>query len=328
MFPPKILLLDDEQRALEALRRALHSKATEWDLTFLASPYQALKMAGERSFDVVVTDLSMPGIDGLALLERIKASGSQASCIVLTGTGDLDSAMDAINRIGVFRFFTKPCPTDRLIEGIGAALRSRSGRLDTGHLALDNAGTALDRLPIAVLALDSERRVIFMNRQGAGIIRDKRGLMVDAGGRCRTERSEMTRVLYDAIDSVLAGKGNAVLRLPMGDQEGSLTVFADTAGENCGDARILLFIQAQDQLVVPPADQLKSLFGLTNAEAELTRRLLQGCDLAEAAQECGLAISSARTYLKSIFAKTGTNRQAELMRQLLSATVIFWPQER
>lgn len=321
MIQPRILFVDDEPRVLDALRRALRPKAQEWQMTFLASPKEALGLAGSEPFDVVVTDLHMPGLDGLAMLEKLKAGATQASCIVLTGTGDLEAAMDAINRIGVFRFYSKPCPTDRLIEGIAAALRARHPDSDTGKEASLAARTALDRLPFAVLALDSQKHVIFMNRSGALLVQARRGLSVDAGGQCRALRPEVTRVLHDAIDKVLAGTDTAALTLPLASEDNALSLLVSAGTVEDGDAKVLLFVQDRNQAAIPPADHLRSLFGLTNAEAELARALVQGRDLAEAAQDCGLTINSARTYLKSVFSKTGTNRQANLVRLLLSVPV-------
>jgi DNA-binding CsgD family transcriptional regulator len=65
---------------------------------------------------------------------------------------------------------------------------------------------------------------------------------------------------------------------------------------------------------------LSGLFGLTRSEALLARALTSGKTLEESAQELGITISSARTYLKRAFGKTNTNRQAELIRLILTST--------
>jgi len=66
----------------------------------------------------------------------------------------------------------------------------------------------------------------------------------------------------------------------------------------------------------PPAGRLRSAFGLTPAEARLASHLAAGQDLSSAAEACGLMRETARGYLKSVFAKTGTSRQGELVALL------------
>lgn len=70
----------------------------------------------------------------------------------------------------------------------------------------------------------------------------------------------------------------------------------------------------------PPIAALKALYGMTEAEARLTFGLLQGARLEDYAERAGISMNTARTHLKSIFAKTETTRQAELVR-LLSQTL-------
>jgi DNA-binding CsgD family transcriptional regulator len=66
-------------------------------------------------------------------------------------------------------------------------------------------------------------------------------------------------------------------------------------------------------------EQLRRLFGLTNAEAALAAEILKGDGRRAAAQRCGITDGTAKTHLEHIFEKTGTRRQAELIRLLLSA---------
>jgi DNA-binding CsgD family transcriptional regulator len=66
----------------------------------------------------------------------------------------------------------------------------------------------------------------------------------------------------------------------------------------------------------PPIEALRALYGLTDAEARLTCALLEGARLEDYAERVGISMNTARTHLKSVFAKTDTDRQAELMRLL------------
>lgn len=307
---------------LDALRRVLHPRAAEWDMCFHASPSQALRAAAENPFDVAVTDLCMPEMGGFDFLEKLKTlQGNDPPCIVLTGTGDLQTAMEAINRIGVFRFYSKPCRPEHLAEGVASALKqaelSRRQAAGAAHPAL----AALDKLPLAVIALDAEKRIIFMNRPGMELLRQGRGLTMSATGICRAVGTGATQDLYAAIDGVIAGKDVAALPLSLSDGEQPLALTATAAEAGESDAKVLLFVQDRKRAALPSADMLRGLFGLTAAEAKLAQGLARGMDIPQAALESGITVNSARTYLKSIFAKTDTNRQAELVRLLLASTI-------
>jgi len=86
----KILLVDDDQRMLDALRRTLHDFVDEWDMTFIQHPEEAWKVLKEGTFDAVVTDVRMPGITGFDLLDRIQHDEEMKDVpvVILTGLND------------------------------------------------------------------------------------------------------------------------------------------------------------------------------------------------------------------------------------------------
>ncbi len=122
---PRILFVDDEPKVLSGLKRALRNRADVWDMDFIALPEAALASYRISPPDVVVSDLAMPGMSGLDMILAMRSAGSESEFILLTGTGTFTTAVDAINRAGIHRFFTKPCPTDLLAEGIASALAER-----------------------------------------------------------------------------------------------------------------------------------------------------------------------------------------------------------
>jgi DNA-binding CsgD family transcriptional regulator len=86
------------------------------------------------------------------------------------------------------------------------------------------------------------------------------------------------------------------------------------------EADVMVIVIDPELSMAPPIDALKALYGLTDAEARLTKGLLHGERLEDYAARAGISMNTARTHLKSVFAKTDTDRQAELMR-LLSRTL-------
>ena len=89
----KILFVDDKKLVLDGLRRLLRSKRREWDMTFVDSGEAALDTLAASPFQIIVSDVRMPGMDGLQLLERVKALYPDMTRIVLSGHTDQAAVM-------------------------------------------------------------------------------------------------------------------------------------------------------------------------------------------------------------------------------------------
>ncbi len=116
----KILIVDDEAPLLAALRRQLHA---DFDICTAQNGETALKALEEDGpFAVVVSDMRMPGMDGAHLLEAVSRRSPDTVRIMLTGCSDQETAIQAINAGGIFRFLTKPCPAEVLRDAVEQAL--------------------------------------------------------------------------------------------------------------------------------------------------------------------------------------------------------------
>ncbi len=314
---PKILFVDDEPAVLDGLRRALAAQVRDWDMSFETDPLRARSMALDGGFQVMVTDLRMPGLDGLELVAQLKQAGCPVVCMVLTGTGDMAAAMDAINRGGVFRFFTKPCAAEVVRQGVIDALAQVAARSGP-ELAL----AALDRLPFAALALDRGFRPLFSNREGARLLAAGEVLRQDRGGICRAATPAATAALHQAVQATMEDGESRVLGLDDSDDRRH-SALIEAPEEQVGvGAAALLFVREIDARTLPTPEALGDLFGLNPSEARLAHALASGLDIREAAEAQGVTLSTARTYLKRLFQKTGANRQAELVRLLVNAVAL------
>jgi DNA-binding CsgD family transcriptional regulator len=85
---------------------------------------------------------------------------------------------------------------------------------------------------------------------------------------------------------------------------------------------VLIHIIDPEREARPLAEVLRSLFGLTSAEADLARKLMTGMRIEEIAAERGVQLTTVRTQLRALFSKTDTNRQAELVRLLTRLTAL------
>ncbi len=117
-----LLLVDDEPLIRESLARELVS--TTLAVTVAASGEEAVARLGREWFDVVVSDLVMPGMDGFQVLKAAKGKDTAIAVILLTGFGDMDTAIDAL-RLGADDFLRKPCEVDELCWRIGNCLKKQ-----------------------------------------------------------------------------------------------------------------------------------------------------------------------------------------------------------
>jgi HD-like signal output (HDOD) protein/CheY-like chemotaxis protein len=103
----RILFVDDEPFVLGALRRMLHGMRGEWEMEFVASGAQALEQMEEAPFDVVVTDMRMPGMNGAELLNEVMRRHLRTIRIVLSGHVDTDLILKCVN--STHQYLSKPC---------------------------------------------------------------------------------------------------------------------------------------------------------------------------------------------------------------------------
>jgi response regulator RpfG family c-di-GMP phosphodiesterase len=119
-MPAKILCVDDEANVLKGIQRSLRK---QYDLVTALSGADALQLLeSDHSFAVVVSDMRMPGMDGVQLLSAVKTKSPDSTRIMLTGNADQQTAIDAINQGNIFRFLTKPCPPEQLVQTLEAGI--------------------------------------------------------------------------------------------------------------------------------------------------------------------------------------------------------------
>ena len=109
-----IYVVDDDALVLSSLQHLIEIETPHEVRTFV-TPRAALEALRERAPDIVISDLTMPGMDGVALLERVRGLAPDAARIVLTGYADKESAIRAVNTAGVYQFVEKPWDNAQLL---------------------------------------------------------------------------------------------------------------------------------------------------------------------------------------------------------------------
>lgn len=325
---PTIAFVDDEKRVLAGLKRRLRGKIPVWDMSFFDNPIDALDAFRKREPSVAIVDIRMPDMSGIDLARKIREDGHNTVCIILSGSTDFDLAVSSINDANIFRYYVKPCPVEELTRGISEAIEHHRDRLlqtDTtvsepksgdGLAAISTTG--LELIPYGVIVCNTDGKAIFVNSRASRILGNELSLSLDSEHRLRAGYVEETQKLRNAIAG--ARDEGAMTALTLGpESEHPLRVTVQPFDDKKGDmpGHVGLFVFSESEVSVPAPKLLMEMFGLTISESRLTAQLSKGLSIEDAAAECGITKSSARTYLKSIFMKVGVSRQAELVRTVL-----------
>ncbi len=119
----RVLFVDDEPNVLQGLRRSLRSMRREWQTDFAGSGPEALQKLSQSPYDVVVSDMRMPGMDGAKLLNEILVEHPNVIRIILSGYSDRETIMQSVG--ATHQYLAKPCETDVLRTAIGRAMELR-----------------------------------------------------------------------------------------------------------------------------------------------------------------------------------------------------------
>ncbi len=115
---PNVLLVDDEKKFLDVLSQRLGTRGV--DAETATSGEDALAKMKNRSFDVIILDVMMPGMGGIETLKRIRKENPEVQIIMLTGQGTIDKAVEAMKE-GAIEFLEKPADINTLMDKIAKA---------------------------------------------------------------------------------------------------------------------------------------------------------------------------------------------------------------
>ena len=122
MASDKVLLVDDEVEFVETLAERMRARGLEVD--YCHSGDKALKKVTKKSYDAIVLDLAMPGMDGMETLQHLLTNHPDLQVILLTGQGTIATAVEA-TKLGAKDFLQKPTDIDQLLDKIRAARAER-----------------------------------------------------------------------------------------------------------------------------------------------------------------------------------------------------------
>lgn len=161
--PLHVLFVDDELAVRDALARSLRGLPADWRLHFAKDGADALRMLRQGPCHIVVADMRMPGLSGVALLRQIAEEWPDSVRLMLTGSAEMETALAAVNEGHIFRLLLKPCPHEQLI--LSLELAARQYRLQTTERDLLRS------------RLEHAQRLAIVGEFTAGVVHDMNNLL-------------------------------------------------------------------------------------------------------------------------------------------------------
>lgn len=201
-------------------------------------------------------------------------------------------------------------------------------RLLSSEAVVHDLGTVIDLSHRSVILVDAAGRVVFLNRSARRLIASGDGLSSDAGELRASRRADTVLLRVLIADAAKTSGGDGIgpggaiaLSRPSGLRP-LTAIVSPIAGRSVpvpGAERAAAMVVVSDGQSRVGIEELRALYGLTPAEARLALLLAEGVSLADAATRLGLLRETVRSRVKSIFEKTNTHSQAELVRLLITA---------
>jgi response regulator RpfG family c-di-GMP phosphodiesterase len=168
----RVLFVDDEPNVLQGLERMLHPLRHEWEMAFVESGAEALDLLARQTFDVVVSDMRMPGMNGAELLSEVRKRCPQTVRIVLSGHSNRDMILQSVD--AAHQYLAKPCDAQALKATVMRACALRDILGDPGLKTLVSQLRTLPSLPTLYAQVVEELNSpeASMHRVGAIISKD------------------------------------------------------------------------------------------------------------------------------------------------------------
>ncbi|NDJ62513.1 MAG: response regulator [Chloroflexi bacterium] len=186
-----ILIIDDDVRVLRYLQQGLMGLGDGYAITAVNSPEEALTHIEGHKPDLVISDLRMPGIDGLQLLQQIHERYNDTRLVLMTAYGT-DEVQEAARKLGIYRFITKPFRNENLIN------IARSALSDADNIAISTEGMLI----IPDKSLTAINDVLHQLRTE---VRPELALMADMSGHVITHVGTTMGIDLNSLVALVAG---------------------------------------------------------------------------------------------------------------------------
>jgi two-component system, OmpR family, phosphate regulon sensor histidine kinase PhoR len=309
---PRILIVDDDPALLDALPQALWLRMEQLQIDTCDSAPGALERIQATDYDAIVTDIKMPGMDGLALLKQIKKLRPSTPTLLITGHGERELTVEAL-RGGAYDFIQKPIERDYLIAALGRAFEQRrlAREVEEQNLALVRHARVLEHVGDGVFLMGRDGVIRLWNKAAETMT----GVSADA-------------VLGRPVAAALPGWDELGATVPVAKDPGALAEGAKTlpfevrgselwlsiSGVDFADGTVYAFRDLTSQRVI---DELKDEFVATVSH-ELRTPLAAIYGAAETLRQRDRLAAVDRERLLTVIAQE-SDRLARVVEEILLA---------
>jgi len=203
--PKKVLIVDDDELVLESFEKVFKENSSALNVEKTTDGKEALKMIADREYDIIITDLVMPGIDGIQLLKKAKQLQPEAEVILITAYSSYNSAVDAMY-FGATDYISKPINAGELKARISRAVEKREALIEKNSKLLE-----MERLFYTV-AHDFKATILSVKSFSEILSHDYRDRLDDEGQflieRIRSNLSVMESITEGLLEFSKIGKVN------------------------------------------------------------------------------------------------------------------------
>lgn len=327
-----ILILDDDKDYTAFVKRSI-KQDTNYDYTFtcLSSLNDILDACKEKTADILILDYQIPKTDGLEILKTLKNKHNcKMPVIVLTADGDESIAVEFMKN-GAVDYISKSSLVPKvLLHSIDHNIKvtQLNNELSNDDVLNFNESAlhfAMDKIASGIFILDNDLEVIFANAFTENLLNGSDALKMN--GNHMHFGDEKTVEIKNRINGSNGKENDSyVFKLHNGNGRNgngknsihSCVIFLSKLIGVNGNNNHVLFISDPALNKEIPAKYLKIYFDLTKRESEIINLLLSGNKLETVAINLKVSTNTIKTHFRSIYQKTGVNKQSDLIKLILS----------
>lgn len=320
--PISVLYVDDDPFSIDHVRALTSDLKGNFNFRFFGSPIQAEKSQLEDPADIFISDLRMGSDDGLSLITKLQERTPKSVYMLTSGAADLSAALSAVNNVKILKFFLKPVTLETLNWALDEAVDEMFSQ--KFHQLSSLTLSAFEQVNTATVLLDDTYTVILKNQSAIDLLADTAAISINTSGKIafneRSNNKKFDAWLGQIKSSALDDEELAIFRLV--DEVTCQTYILSAkycAGNSNNACYYSIAISNPTQATLPTTRALSSALNISPSEARVVAGLIESGNVLEAAELSGVAVSTARTYLRAVFSKTGVSKQAELVRLALTS---------
>jgi DNA-binding NarL/FixJ family response regulator len=314
-----------EEDALQLSWFLSNTTPMHFSLEHIQDSESFLEKGVSREGDVILLDITQNAETQFDLMTELHTKMVNAPIVVLTGD-DEEIGREAIRR-GAQDYLVKgQLTTDSMSRSLFNAIqRHQVNRRDINAAPLlDSATAVLNRLPIGVILVTSDAKILFFNGKAKIYLEKSDGLVVGPDRICRAtlpgENKALSKLLQETLSPTTENKSEAefAISLTRMESDSPLNIMVAPIGTGVAGKGAVLFVSDPAEPVELSVESICGLYGLTPAEGRLALGLTNGHTLEILAEKWGVSMHTVRSQLRQVFRKTDTSRQSEVVKLILT----------